>query len=187
MHTLRQPFAAAANHFLELRLDFGEAGPSTAMIALPRLQRRLRRSEGRTRARARAWSRARSQDPRCQRATSLVTRERRGEAAPAPAKTAPEKAAEASRNPEVRELGRPKASSEQQRGGEGGGIAQAATPAAATFRRSAGARARCGAKTTCTKKDPAAGEGARRCGAACGAASAGSSSSLAQERICGDC
>ena len=26
MHTLRQPFAAAANHFLELRLDFGEAG-----------------------------------------------------------------------------------------------------------------------------------------------------------------
>lgn len=186
MHTLRQPFAAAANHFLELRLDFGEAGPSTAMIALPRLQRRLRRSEGRTRARARAWSRARSQDPRCQRATSLVTRERRGEAAPAPAKTAPEKAAEASRNPEVRELGRPKASSEQQKGG-GGGIAQAATPAAATFRRSAGARARCGAKTTCTKKDPAAGEGARRCGAACGAASAGSSSSLAQERICGDC
>ena len=130
MHTLRQPFAAAANHFLELRLDFGEAGPSTAMIALPRLQRRLRRSEGRTRARARAWSRARSQDPRCQRATSLVTRETTRRGSSGPSENGPRKGtAEASRNPEVRGwAGQRQAASSKRGGGGGGGGARAPPP-----------------------------------------------------------
>ena len=94
-----------------------------------------------------------------------------------PSENGPRKGSRGQPQPRGSRAGPAKGSSEQQKGKGGGDIAQAATPAAATFRRSAGARARCGAKTTCTKKDPAAGEGARRCGAACGAASAGSSSS----------
>ena len=183
MHTLRQPFAAAANHFLELRLDFGEAGrpihchdcvaPAAAPAAAERGED-AGEGESVVEGEVPRPSLSESDEFSHERAT------RRGSSGPS--ENGPRKGSRGQP-----QLGRPKASSEQQKGGEGWGIAQAATPAAATFRRSAGARARCGAKTTCTKKDPAAGEGARRCGAACGAASAGSSSSLAQERICGDC